>query len=232
MLISHQDILIRLCVASILGGIVGIERNIHGRPAGLRTHLLVSLGSSTFMVLSVLIPHLYPLSGTRGVFFSDPARIAAQIVTGIGFLGAGVIIKDGLNIRGLTTAACLWATAGIGMAAGAGLFFVAIVATLIALIGLVFFPWVEKLYKKDYYYMLTIVFSNRLPLEELLCFIQAPEFPYRNFEYERNFETQQTEVQISLSIKHKEEAPQVMDDLVKRIEQKGLPLISLKWFAP
>src|SRR5512138_1460619 len=98
----------KLLLAAILGGIIGLEREIHGRPAGFRTHLLVSLGSCLFVLTSI---HFYTafgnFSGTQPVGV-DPGRVAAQVVTGIGFLGAGAIIRERFAIRGLTTAACLW----------------------------------------------------------------------------------------------------------------------------
>ena len=102
---------VRLLVAAALGALIGLEREIHDHPAGMRTHLLVSVGSAGFTVLSIFA---FPAPG------ADPARIAAQIVTGVGFLGAGAILKEGATIRGLTTAASLWAVAAVGMAAGAG----------------------------------------------------------------------------------------------------------------
>jgi putative Mg2+ transporter-C (MgtC) family protein len=118
---------LRLLVAAILGALVGLEREIHQHPAGMRTHLLVSLGSAGFTVLSIAA---FTAPG------ADPARIAAQIVSGIGFLGAGAILKEGATIRGLTTAASLWAVAAVGMAAGAGAWVVAITVTAIAMISL------------------------------------------------------------------------------------------------
>jgi len=116
-------IVLRLLLAVALGGLIGIEREAHRRPAGLRTHILVSLGAALFTVVS----QSYTGPG------SDPARIASQIVSGIGFLGAGTIIRQGSIIRGLTTAASLWTTAAIGMAAGAGgmLIYLAIVTSII-----------------------------------------------------------------------------------------------------
>jgi len=117
----------RLLVAAVLGAFVGLEREIHDHPAGMRTHLLVSLGSAGFTVLSVTA---FTAPG------ADPGRIAAQIVTGIGFLGAGAILKEGATIRGLTTAASLWAVAAVGMAAGVGAWVVALTVTAIAIISL------------------------------------------------------------------------------------------------
>ncbi len=117
----------RLVVAAILGALVGLEREIHEHPAGMRTHLLVSLGSAAFTVLSI------EAFGAPG---GDPGRIAAQIVSGIGFLGAGAILKEGATIRGLTTAASLWAVAAVGMAAGAGAWMVAGAVAVVAIVSL------------------------------------------------------------------------------------------------
>ncbi|HLX34379.1 MAG TPA: MgtC/SapB family protein [Candidatus Limnocylindrales bacterium] len=120
----------RLIVAAGLGAIIGLEREIHGHPAGIRTHMLVALGSAIFTVLSI---HGFGQGPGSGI---DPTRIAAQIVSGIGFLGAGAILKDGIVIRGLTTAASLWATAAVGLGAGAGEYAVAIVGATIILVSL------------------------------------------------------------------------------------------------
>jgi putative Mg2+ transporter-C (MgtC) family protein len=129
-LAPQVDFAIRLLVAAALGGVVGAEREIHGHPAGIRTHMLVALGAGTFTVMSL---HGFGQGIGTG---NDATRIAAQIVSGIGFLGAGAILKDGVVIRGLTTAASLWATAGVGMAAGAAEYVVAVVATAIILVSL------------------------------------------------------------------------------------------------
>ena len=125
------DLSVRLIIASVLGLAIGFEREIHGHPAGLRTHMLVALGSGLFTVLSAEGFG----EGSPGVPI-DPTRIAAQIVSGIGFLGAGAILKDGIVIRGLTTAASLWATAAVGMAAGAGEHVIATVAAGVILVSL------------------------------------------------------------------------------------------------
>src|SRR3982751_2512990 len=121
----------RLIVAAALAMLVGAEREIHGPPAGIRTHMLVALGSGLFTVLSI-----HGFGQDRVGSTIDPTRIAAQVVSGIGFLGAGAILKDGVVIRGLTTAASLWATAAVGMAAGAGEYALAIVAAAVILVSL------------------------------------------------------------------------------------------------
>jgi putative Mg2+ transporter-C (MgtC) family protein len=120
-----------MVIAALLGAAIGLEREIHEHPAGMRTHLLVSLGSAIFTILSI-----HGFGGLPGQAPVDPTRIAAQIVSGIGFLGAGAILKYGTSIRGLTTAASLWTAAGIGMAAGAGEWLIAAVGTAIVIFSL------------------------------------------------------------------------------------------------
>ena len=129
------DAFLRLVVAAGLGAAIGVEREVREREAGIRTHLLVSLGSCLFTIVSAYGFHEFLVSGTN-IVRADPTRIAAQIVTGIGFLGAGAIIREGLSVRGLTTAASLWVVAGIGMASGAGYYWPAVAATLLTLFAL------------------------------------------------------------------------------------------------
>jgi len=124
--IGYAEILFRLCLAGLLGGIIGMERERQSHPAGLRTHMLVSLGSALIMLVSSMA-----LRGPGGSPMGDPGRIAAQVVSGIGFLGAGTIMRQGNTIRGLTTAASLWVVAGIGLAAGAGFYFGALATTAV-----------------------------------------------------------------------------------------------------
>jgi putative Mg2+ transporter-C (MgtC) family protein len=125
------DVSLRMLAAAAFGAGLGLEREVHGHPAGMRTHMLVSLGSAIFTILSI-----YAFSGVPGAAASDPSRIAAQVVTGIGFLGAGAIAKYGPNIRGLTTAGSLWVVASIGIACGAGAYFIGAFGTLVAMLAL------------------------------------------------------------------------------------------------
>lgn len=128
-----MDFVLRLVVAGILGVLIGLEREYRAKEAGYRTHFLVAVGSALLMIVS---QHGFDgMIGKEGVGL-DPSRIAAQIVTGIGFIGAGTIILNRQIVRGLTTAAGIWATAGIGMCAGAGMYTLAISATVLTLIGL------------------------------------------------------------------------------------------------
>ncbi|OGT97057.1 MAG: magnesium transporter MgtC [Geobacteraceae bacterium GWB2_52_12] len=146
----------RLLLASLLGALIGLEREIHGRTAGFRTHLLVSLGSALFVIVSINFYLTFGNTSGTGVLGVDPGRIAAQVVTGIGFLGAGAIIRDKTSVRGLTTAACLWVAAAIGVACGSGLYLLSIAVTGIAILSLIALKKIEARLARDSYAMLTV----------------------------------------------------------------------------
>lgn len=134
MSISEWELVGRLVLATGLGGLIGLEREVHNRPAGLRTHILVCLGSTLVMLVS-----MYGLLNFHGGDASggyDAGRIAAQVVSGIGFLGAGTILREGNSVRGLTTAASLWMVAGIGLAVGSGLYVAAVITTVLTIFTL------------------------------------------------------------------------------------------------
>ena len=137
--LTELEMVIRLLLGFLAGGIIGFERSSRRQVAGLRTHILIALGATSLMLLSIWLPkQLY--TSTSG----DPGRIAAQVVSGMGFLGAGAIIRLGNNIKGLTTAASLWLTAAIGLVIGAGMYLVAAVVEALSLITLVLLNRVEK----------------------------------------------------------------------------------------
>lgn len=129
------EIALRLVLALVLGGIIGYQREVHEKPAGLRTHALVSLGAALVMIVSI-----EPFLGLPNV---DVSRIASGVVTGIGFLGAGAIIRQGSIVRGLTTAASIWVVSSIGLAVGAGLYVAATVATLLIFLTLTALVYLE-----------------------------------------------------------------------------------------
>ncbi len=133
--LTWPHVLLRLGVASVLGGAIGLERELRERQAGLRTHLLVCLGSALFTIVSAYGFREFLVQG-GSLVRTDPTRIAAQIVSGIGFLGAGAIIRQGLSVRGLTTAATLWLVAAVGMASGAGYYSPALITTAVAILTL------------------------------------------------------------------------------------------------
>jgi len=135
---SDKEIIIRLVLSVILSGLIGLERQLHRRTAGLRTHILVCLGSSLIMLTSLYIFDIY-----KNMVPLDPARIAAGVITGIGFLGAGAIIREREGVRGLTTAASLWVSAAIGLAVGCGFYSAALVTTVLTLGVLLFLRYAE-----------------------------------------------------------------------------------------
>lgn len=145
-MITHTEMILRIALGAALGATIGIERDRHGRQAGLRTHLLVALASATFMVVSAHFYFFQKYGGAAGVTV-DPSRIAASVVTGIGFLAGGAILKSGLSVQGLTTAAGLWLVAAIGLCAGAGMYPEAVAATVLGLLALTLFRTFEG--KKD-----------------------------------------------------------------------------------
>jgi len=138
-MLNEWVIIFRLILAAVLSGIVGFEREFHGRAAGFRTHILVCMGSTLMMVTSIYIFDIY--SGKAPV---DPARLAAGVITGIGFLGAGTIMRSKASVRGLTTAASLWVVTAIGLAIGTGLYLAALAATALAVVTLAFFGRLER----------------------------------------------------------------------------------------
>lgn len=140
-MLSELAIFSRLLLATALGGLVGWERESSSRPAGFRTNILVCVGSALIMIVSLEVAKV-----TRT---ADPARIAAQVVSGIGFLGAGTIIREGFAVKGLTTAASLWTVAGVGLAAGAGFYFSAVAATLLVIVTLTIFNTLTTLIAKE-----------------------------------------------------------------------------------
>lgn len=153
MQITNLEIALRLILALVLAGLIGLERESLGRPAGFRTHILVGMGSSLIMIVSM---YAFLSIGHN----NDPGRIAAQVVSGIGFLGAGTIMREGASIRGLTTAASLWTVAGIGLTVGAGFYFAAIVATVLVVATLVLLNKLEWSYLMSKNEMLTVLVQD------------------------------------------------------------------------
>jgi len=144
--------LLRLFLAALAGGIIGLEREHANRPAGFRTHILVSAGACL-----VALTALSVASSFRGVANTDPTRMAAHVISGIGFLGAGAIMREGLNIRGLTTAASIWVIATVGLAMGVGLYWHGAIATLLAGLTLHYLPAVERRFTRGQYRLITVV---------------------------------------------------------------------------
>ena len=167
--INEIEITIRIVLALVLGGVLGLERELQGRPAGLRTHALVSVGAALVMLVS-----MYGFPQDVG----DPGRIAAQVVSGIGFLGAGAILRDGTDIRGITTAATLW----IGLAAGNGYYFAAILTTVLCLITLIFLTKFEKMLGRKGYKLTLICESTQQVLRTVIEICEQQDTLMMNFD--------------------------------------------------
>src|SRR5688572_17581667 len=144
------DIVQHLLYALLAGSLVGFERNYHGRPAGFRTHALVCLSSCLLMLITLYQARWFPTPTMERITL-DPTRMAQGIMTGIGFLGAGAIMKEGLSVRGLTTAASIWITAAIGILFGIGFYFPAALASALTLGTLSTFRWIESKLPVEFY---------------------------------------------------------------------------------
>src|SRR2546427_1152369 len=162
---EYFEIVFRLVAALVAGGLVGLERSHRGRPAGFRTHALVCLASTLLMLVTVYGSHWIPRA-TNVTLVLDPTRMAQGIMTGIGFVGAGAIIKEGFSVRGLTTAASIWVTAAIGILTGIGFYFAAAVGTALALGTLSLFRWVEANLPTESYANFMVRFKRDAALSE------------------------------------------------------------------
>ena len=156
-MVSEWEVFLRLTLSCVLGGVIGYERQSRRKSAGLRTNMLVCLGSCLVMLLSTAI-----YQGVEGRTNADPARLAAQVVSGIGFMGAGAIMKEGLTVTGLTTAACLWVVAGVGLATGGGYYTAALLATGLVFVTLGALSRIDEWVLHDNHILLT-VFTRDLP---------------------------------------------------------------------
>ena len=221
--IFDMDFILALIVATILGGILGFEREIHGRPAGLRTHLLVSLGSAAFMLLSPFVAEM-----GKGIP-TDPGRIAAQIVTGIGFLGAGAIVKEGITVRGLTTAACLWIAAAIGMTAGAGRYMGAVLITAIALFALVLLPRLESRLKTHSYRVLEVITPLEVDVSAIIKVIKAQDITILRYEMDRNYVEETLKTSILLRLYHHEVTDSYAHKIVEALEEVKISPQQIIW---
>ena len=177
------QMVVRLLAALLAWAMIGYERSYHGRPAGFRTHALVCTASSLLMLVTV-----YEAEWTRAAADSirlDPTRMAQGIMTGIGFLGAGVIIKEGLSVRGLTTAASIWITAAVGILAGVGMYFALAVSVILILGVLSVFRWVETRMPAQAYYQFDVRFARAAGMKEdaLRALIERHGFGIGHFTY-------------------------------------------------
>jgi len=227
----HDDMILRLLVAALLGGIVGMERGSGDRPAGFRTHILVCAGSALIMLVSMYgfegfadVPLKYPNN-------RDSARIAAQVVSGIGFLGAGTILHEGITVRGLTTAASLWMISAIGLATGAGMYLVSVVATIITFTTLTTFHSVEKRFaaassKSDKKYIRVVASNTPELVAEVATFLTQNGIKVKTINVQNNSSNDKVVLELYLRFNKEVDLGIVIDGLrqiegVKSIENVG-----------
>lgn len=193
------DFVLRLLAATAMGAAIGFEREYHAKEAGLRTHLLVALGSCLFMILSI---YGFDFMLGRDHVSFDPSRIAAQVVTGIGFIGAGTIILQKQVVRGLTTAAGLWVTAAIGLACGNGMYWVALITTVIVLVSLglinVYLPYFSQ---KEH--TVTFLVEDYTILTKVMENLRREKITVLNYEMHKDAEENNGKMLVSLEIRMK-----------------------------
>lgn len=190
----------RLFLALVAGGLIGINREKYNRAAGFRTHILICMGSSLLMLISIFIPQEF-LDFESG----DPGRIAAQVVAGIGFLGAGAIIKYGDNVKGLTTAASIWVSAAIGLAIGAGMFWIALIALVLVMFSLIVLEKFGRfLFHKRQFKTLSIQLrQSYLNLDAVEAIFKKNKVRYEIQEYRHNTTLGILNVEINIAVDKK-----------------------------
>ena len=212
----YLDIALRLIASLVIGGLIGLERSYHGRPAGFRTHSLVCLSTSLLMLVTVYETRWFP-SVAQGRISLDPTRMAQGIMTGIGFLGAGTIMKEGLSVRGLTTAASIWITAAIGILVGIGFYFPAVFATVLALGTLSVFRWIENRIPAQLYAQFVVRFARReaMPEPELRRLLTGIGFTIANLNYRSDIDSDSFEYQMVVRTTRADNAGKLIDALNK-----------------
>ncbi|MCP4254906.1 MAG: MgtC/SapB family protein [Candidatus Scalindua sp.] len=210
----------KLLIAAILGGTIGWERHRRGRPAGLRTHLLVCIGVTLMMLVSEHIFVQYQSHGHNSILRVDPARIAAQVVTGIGFLGAGTIMRSKASIRGLTTAASLWVVAGIGLAVGSGFIVPAIFTTVIAIAILTLNSLVERKMKRNRYRSIKMsITSQEHFLDDISHILEKHSVKLKNYKFKKNIEKDEIEYDLDVMYRDEKKLLLASNDVTKTIKE-------------
>lgn len=209
---SILSIAIRLGLAVVLGGLIGYERENTQRPAGFRTHILVCVGAALVMVTSEYIFDLY-----HEIVNLDPARLGAQVISGIGFLGAGTIIRDGVNVKGLTTAASLWAVSCVGIAVGTGLYGGAVLATLIIYITLIALKKFEHNICKTRRYRSIFVQSEGHPgwIGDVSMMFEKKKVYVKSIEFENKSNQENVSVRLMVSFPDNTTCINIIEELQK-----------------
>ncbi len=220
---EHYEIAFKLILGALLGGAIGFERQSHGRPAGFRTHLIVCLASVLIMIVS---DRYYQISNLNpDIIRIDPARIAAGAITGIGFLGAGVILKSGFTVQGLTTAACLWIVSAIGLAVGSSLYAPALITFSITLLALWGLRKVESRVSTLIYKILLVTTDINTPEEKVFAILNQHRLSVSGIDYEMD----KTLNEITYHIKFVVRDKGIIKSILKGLKElEGIKKISLR----
>jgi putative Mg2+ transporter-C (MgtC) family protein len=203
--INHLDMVARIAAGAILGGIIGYERDVHRRPVGLRTHLIVAMTAATFMVISSQFVY-YQHFGKDDLVEVDASRIAASVVSGIGFLAGGAILRTGISVQGFTTAAGLWLVTAIGMCAGAGMFVEAAVVTTFGIIALTVLRRFED--KDVRRRRVSVVLGpEAIGIEPVADALRSLGATVVEVEYERHMENEKKKIVVTLDVQLSENVP-------------------------
>ena len=223
-MITNGEIIVRLLLGAAIGGIIGFERSAHGRAAGFRTHLLVCVACVLVMIVSEYYHYLslFDPSYVR----ADPGRIAAGAITGVGFIGAGVIVKMGLNVQGLTTAACLWTVSVIGLSIGSGLYTAGTAGFVITYLALWLLRMVEDRMPGLSYKYMTVVMEGRGDEEAVTSRVQKCGAAISRIDYERDMQRSESTFTITMSFRDAGCPRQILDDVsslpsVKKVSITG-----------
>jgi putative Mg2+ transporter-C (MgtC) family protein len=210
-MISNLNIILRILAAAGLGAVIGFEQQRNNQPAGLRTHIVLAVGSTLAMVISINMSIQFLPTGTSG----DPTRLAAQVVSGIGFLCAGAILRYGANIRGLATAASLWTVAMVGLAVGSGYYIPAVATTALLLFTLVMLTILENRFIHSYITRQVVVLAEDRPmlLEEVRHITLKYGKLVSNFRIEKNFRKKRARITAEVTFQEGETLEHLMEDL-------------------
>jgi putative Mg2+ transporter-C (MgtC) family protein len=219
------EIFVRLAAALLVGGIIGLERTYHGRPAGFRTHVLVAVASTILMLVTVYESLWFMPRDIQRVVI-DPTRMAQGIMTGIGFLGAGVIMKDGLSVRGLTTAASIWITSAIGILVGIGFYYPAALATAATLGTLSFFRWIERKLPTELYAHFRVTFRKQCAMaeEDLKTLVTGHGYSIANLTYRQREESGDFEYEMTLRTTGRDSARALSETLCRLERVRGFEI--------
>ena len=207
---SYEYVLLKIALSILLGGVVGLEREHHNQPAGLKTHIILCVGATLITIVSIAMAR--DLGSAR---LTDPTRIAANIVTGIGFLGGGAILRMGATVRGLTTAACIWTVTGVGMAVGAGYYFPAALVTVAILLTLLFLGRFEKMFlnKREFKQMTLTARSSPDLLGNVEKALSANCISIRNIEVQREITEPNVELTALVTVPERVNLNKLSDEI-------------------